>query len=172
MILITNCSPAPKYHSRRRPAGDPKTETRKAPRRSPTAPFEFLPPLRRYGVEKVTSRFGRRRNPEYGISEIHRGIDIDAEDGEEVIASAAGTVGFAGRQGGFGNVVIMDHGHRFCTVYAHLSKMLVKEGDVIRAGDAIGRVGRSGNAAGTHLHFEIRKGGEAVDPLHYLQDTP
>ena len=89
--------------------------------------------------------------------------------GEDVLSAAPGTVIFAGRQSGFGKVVIIEHGKRFCTVSAHLSSMLVSEGEGVERGQVIGRVGKSGNATGTHLHFEIRVAGKSVDPLKYLR---
>ncbi len=119
----------------------------------------------------MTSRFGVRKNPRYGTREFHHGIDIKAEMGEDVLSAAPGTVIFAGRQSGFGKVVIIDHGRRFCTVSAHLSSMLVGEGDSVERGEVIGRIGKSGNATGTHLHFEIRVAGKSVDPLKYLRNT-
>ena len=91
--------------------------------------------------------------------------------GEDVLAAAPGTVIFAGKQSGFGKVVIIDHGKRFCTVSAHLSSMLVEEGERVERGTVIGKVGKSGNATGTHLHFEIRVAGKSVDPMQYLSNS-
>ncbi len=75
---------------------------------------------------------------------------------------------FAGRQRGFGNIIIIDHGKHFCSVYAHLSVIMAGKGDRVEAGQTIGKVGVSGNSTGPHLHFEIRKSGEAVDPKGYI----
>ena len=119
----------------------------------------------------MTSRFGIRKDPSYGTREFHHGIDIKAIMGEDVLAAAPGTVIFAGKQSGFGKVVIIDHGKRFCTVSAHLSSMLVEEGERVERGTVIGKVGKSGNATGTHLHFEIRVAGKSVDPMQYLSNS-
>lgn len=112
-----------------------------------------------------------RKDPRYNTNEFHHGIDIKAESGDDVLASASGTVIFAGKQSGFGKVVILDHGKRFCTVSAHLSSILVKERASVGRGEVIGKVGRSGNATGTHLHFELRIEGKSVDPMGYLETS-
>jgi len=109
-----------------------------------------------------------RKHPEYNIMEFHRGIDIKTAMGERIFASAPGTVIFSGRQSGFGKVVIIDHGQRLFTVYAHLSSIGVNRGKTVDAGDPIGRSGDTGNANGVHLHFEIRKEGKTLNPLNYL----
>ncbi len=171
LLSLTACSPYPKYRSGPSPAVDRKREEQKPSIPAPAAPTLFSPPIRNYSTRRLTSRFGVRKNPRYGTREFHHGIDIKAEMGEDVLSAAPGTVIFAGRQSGFGNVVIIDHGKRFCTVSAHLSSMLVKEGESVERGQAIGKVGRSGNATGTHLHFEIRVAGKSVDPLQYLRKS-
>ena len=168
LLLIAACSPYPKYRSGTPSREESPERTRKPAEPAPTAPTRFTPPIRNYSLRRLTSRFGVRRDPRYGTREFHHGIDIKARMGEDVLASAPGRVIFAGNQSGFGKVVIMDHGKRFCTVSAHLSAMRVSEGEWVERGAVIGRVGRSGNATGTHLHFEIRVAGKSVDPLHYL----
>jgi murein DD-endopeptidase MepM/ murein hydrolase activator NlpD len=110
-----------------------------------------------------------RKHPAYGTSEFHQGVDLDAETGDDVYAAASGRVVYAGRQKGYGRIVIIDHGRDISTVYAHLSKTLVKQGERVEAGQRIGKVGVSGNATGSHLHFELRISGEAVDPLDYME---
>ena len=84
-------------------------------------------------------------------------------------AAAAGEVLFVGWLRGYGQVVILDHGRNHSTVYAHLSSALVREGQVLRAGSALGRVGRTGTATGYHLHFEVRIGSTVKNPLDYLR---
>lgn len=130
--------------------------------------MKFSPPLRDYRKSRITSRFGLRRDPRYNREEFHYGIDIKAQSGEKVFAAAGGTVTFAGRQRGFGKLLIIDHGERVSTVYGHLSSLAVGEGEAVEEGSFIGTVGRTGNATGVHLHFEIRKEGKALDPLEYL----
>ncbi len=109
---------------------------------------------------RITARFGSR-----GIWSRHEGIDIDGEYGEEVAAAAEGTVIRAGRQGKYGRVVLIDHGHGLTMLYAHLSRVLVRVGERVERGEPIAQVGRSGNATGSHLHFEVRRNGQPVDPI-------
>jgi murein DD-endopeptidase MepM/ murein hydrolase activator NlpD len=168
IYLIAACSPSPKYHGGTSTRRESVESVRKRSEPPPAAPTSFSAPLRNYSTRRLTSRFGIREDPRYGTREFHHGIDIKARMGEDVLAAAPGTVIFAGRQSGFGKVVIIDHGERFCTVSAHLSSMKVGEGERVERGAVIGKVGRSGNATGTHLHFEIRVAGKSVDPLKYL----
>ncbi len=106
----------------------------------------------------VTSNYGWRDK------RLHKGIDIDLNKGDRVYAAFDGKVRFAKRQGGFGNVVILMHPNGLETVYAHLSKIKVKEGDVILSGQTIGLGGNTGHSSGSHLHFEIHYLGHALNP--------
>lgn len=117
---------------------------------------------------EITSTFGERPHPVFNTRSMHTGIDIAAPYGTAVRAAASGEVLYAGWVSGYGQVVILDHGGGITTVYAHLSRMLVSEGQSVRAGDVIGRVGRTGLATTAHLHFEVRVDGKAVDPMPYL----
>jgi murein DD-endopeptidase MepM/ murein hydrolase activator NlpD len=99
---------------------------------------------------------------------MHTGIDIAASSGTPVKAAASGEVLFAGWLRGYGQVIVLDHGGNLTTVYAHLSRISVKEGQRISAGYIIGNVGSTGVATGPHLHFEVRESGEARDPMRYL----
>jgi murein DD-endopeptidase MepM/ murein hydrolase activator NlpD len=125
-------------------------------------------PLAGRGRSSVTSGFGPRKDPNSGASSFHKGIDIDGAREERVLAAAAGEVVFAGRMSGFGIVVMIDHGSRVITVYGHLSRAAVKLEDTVERGQVVGYVGSTGNARGTHLHFEVRYKGVSVDPLEYL----
>jgi LysM repeat protein len=98
----------------------------------------------------------------------HEGIDIDGVMGQEVRAAAAGKVVFAGTQQGYGEMIVIDHGGGLSTLYAHTSRFLVDVDDVVEAGDSVAEVGRSGNARGAHLHFEVRRDGRPVNPLPLL----
>lgn len=112
---------------------------------------------------KVTSRFGRRG------SRMHDGIDISAKEGTPVKAATNGTVVYSDqRLSGYGKLVIIRHGKSLFTAYAHNQRNLVKKGDQVRRGDVIAKVGHTGRAKGSHLHFEVRHGSTAVDPLSYL----
>jgi len=113
----------------------------------------------------ITSGFGLRRHPLFGIVHRHQGVDIAAPWGTPVRAAAAGTVVYAGWFGGYGKLVVVDHGGGVATLYGHLSSIAVSPGDRVAAGDVLGRVGSTGYSTGPHLHFEIRVDGRPVDPL-------
>ncbi|HYV20376.1 MAG TPA: LysM peptidoglycan-binding domain-containing M23 family metallopeptidase [Verrucomicrobiae bacterium] len=112
----------------------------------------------------ITAPYGRR-----GKSDHHEGIDIDGETGDPIHAAASGTVVFAGLHGDYGRTVVIDHGDGLRTVYAHASNLEVQEGDPVRVGDTIAEVGHSGNARGSHLHFEVRRDGRPVNPMPFLR---
>jgi murein DD-endopeptidase MepM/ murein hydrolase activator NlpD len=133
------------------------------------APVLDAPPdltcLRAYPVpEHTTSGFGWRDDPIRHRSQFHGGADIHADRGTPVHVAGDGTVIFAARQGGYGNVIFVDHGRGLITRYGHLSKILVKKGEIVTAATEIGRVGATGRATGPHLHFEVRIDGRPVDP--------
>ncbi len=110
----------------------------------------------------VTTRFGRKHG------KPHDGVDIAAARGVSVMAASAGEVIFSNKHGGYGNLVIVRHGDGLVTVYAHNDKNLVKKGDKVRRGQAIAKVGDTGQAAGPHLHFEVRRGATPQNPLKFL----
>ncbi len=112
--------------------------------------------------------YGNRVHPIYGYVRFHNGIDVVQPTGEPVVAIADGTVVLVGSTGGYGNAVVVDHGGGLSTLSAHLSAFDVAVGDVVVAGQVIGRVGRTGLATGPHLHFETRLGGVPVDPHWFL----
>ena len=107
----------------------------------------------------------------YGVREgrRHDGIDLAAPEGTPVAAAAAGTVIYAGEQAGYGALVILRHEGGLVTVYAHNSRLLVKEGDRVARGEPIARVGETGRTTGPHLHFEVRVGTQPRDPLGFLR---
>lgn len=114
----------------------------------------------------VTSSFGWRRDPFTGESKFHRGVDIRAAYGQDVQAMQPGKVVFSGEQGGYGTTVVVEHANGNRSRYAHLSASVVKEGDTVEAGQAVGRAGRSGRATGTHLHLEVTDAdGVPQDPM-------
>jgi murein DD-endopeptidase MepM/ murein hydrolase activator NlpD len=100
---------------------------------------------------------------------IHSGLDIRGDMGEPVRATAAGKVETAGWNGGYGNMVEIDHGNQFSTRYGHLSAIGVKVGQMVKVGDVIGRIGSTGRSTGPHLHYETRINDEAVDPQKFLR---
>jgi murein DD-endopeptidase MepM/ murein hydrolase activator NlpD len=142
------------------PAAGPEPEP--APRVAPAPPGpapRLAWPLK--GV--VYSKFGPRQG------QHHDGIDIAAPSGTLVHAAAAGRVVYAGEQSGYGSIVILRHAGGLLTVYAHASELLVREGEELAAGAPVARVGQSGRTTGPHLHFEVREGTRARDPLQYLR---
>ncbi|MGB3538995.1 MAG: M23 family metallopeptidase [Mesorhizobium sp.] len=116
----------------------------------------------------VTSPFGVRTDPIVGTAALHSGMDFRAAVGMEAKVTAAGVVVKAGWNGGYGRMVEVDHGQGYSTRYGHLSQILVKVGDKLKAGDVIGRTGSSGRSTGPHLHYEVRHDGQAVNPLRFL----
>ncbi|HND28365.1 MAG TPA: peptidoglycan DD-metalloendopeptidase family protein [Myxococcota bacterium] len=120
------------------------------------------------GVDGVlTSGFGMRADPIHGKARFHQGVDIGARSGAPIHAVQPGKVIFAGQSGGFGNLVVLDHGDGLVTRYAHCSQIGVVEGQQVGENEVIGAVGSTGHSTGPHLHFEVRKNGEAVDPLSF-----
>ena len=118
----------------------------------------------------VTSTFGLRDSPYGDGREMHPGIDIQAPIGEPVAAGGAGEVIYAGRDAGYGRLVVVDHGGDLETLYGHLSKISVREGQRVNRGQELGAVGASGRATGAHLHYEVRQNDEPVNPRRYLVD--
>lgn len=117
----------------------------------------------------ITSPFGYRRSPFTGRREFHEGIDIAASVGSPIRVPADGVVVFAGRNGGYGKVVVVDHGYGFSTRYGHCSRILVRVGERVKRGQVIARVGNTGRSTAPHLHYEVRVGKVAVNPYYYLK---
>ncbi len=101
-------------------------------------------------------------------SSAHTGLDIAAPRGTKISAAASGTVVFAGTKGSFGKMVVISHGNGVQTYYAHCSSLLVSKGDTVKQGQAIAKVGKTGNATGNHLHFEVRVNGQSYNPQKYI----
>jgi murein DD-endopeptidase MepM/ murein hydrolase activator NlpD len=116
-------------------------------------------------VGRLTGRFGARQDPINGKSGFHPGIDIAAPAGTPIHAVEAGRVVFAGKNGGYGNFIVIDHGNNTLTRYAHCQRIDVTVGQEISANEVIGAVGSTGHSTGPHLHLEVYQDGEAVDPL-------
>lgn len=133
---------------------------------------EFLPTIWAH-TGKINNEFGFRRNPFGGRSyEFHAGMDIDGERGAEIIAPASGKVVKASFNGGYGNVVDIDHGNGLTTRFAHMSKILVSEGDDVTRGVVIGHVGSTGRSTGPHLHYELRLNDRPINPRRFLPNDP
>ena len=117
----------------------------------------------------ITSRFGRRSDPFHGKKRQHKGLDIAAPEGTPIHPIRPGTVVSSGERGGFGNVVVLDHGDGTTSLYAHCSELLVKKGDQVKRGQVIATVGSTGRSTGPHLHLEVHRDGKAVDPMAELK---
>lgn len=115
----------------------------------------------------ITSSFGNRLHPVLKVYKLHTGVDLAGSgcNGDPVVAAAAGTVITAKYNSAYGNYVVIDHGGGITTLYAHSSKLLVKAGDKVKAGQEIMKVGSTGYSTGPHLHFEVRENGKYVDPI-------
>lgn len=116
----------------------------------------------------LAASFGERADPFTGEGEFHKGVDIRAAAGTPVQAAADGYVTFAGWDGGYGRLVIIDHGAGVRTYYAHLSRLSTQVGRAIQRGEVLGMVGRTGRVTAPHLHYEVRMGGAPVNPYRYL----
>ena len=123
-------------------------------------------------ISSLTSYFGYRSDPfDSGSAEFHPGIDFQGNRGDAARTTANGRVVFAGWSGGYGNCVRIAHANNLETLYGHLSKISVKVGDDVTVGQKIGEVGSTGRSTGTHLHYEVRKNGKAINPISYLTLT-
>jgi murein DD-endopeptidase MepM/ murein hydrolase activator NlpD len=115
-------------------------------------------------TDHVTSGFGRRIHPVTGDLRFHTGVDLRAAEGAPIRAAAGGIVRDAGRRGGYGKTVEIDHGNGTSTLYAHASQLLVSKGQRVDEGKPVALVGQTGQATGPHLHFELRRHDHPVDP--------
>jgi murein DD-endopeptidase MepM/ murein hydrolase activator NlpD len=118
---------------------------------------------------KINSPFGWRRHPITRRRDFHTGLDIKASRGTVIRSSREGQVVYSGWMGGYGKVVVVEHGGGQSTLYAHCSSLLVKQGTKVSVGQNIARVGSTGRTTGPHLHFEVRNGNSPVNPLQYLK---
>ena len=116
----------------------------------------------------ITSYFGHRISPTAGVKKMHEGLDVGANYGTLIKAPADGIVTFAGKKAGFGLVVQIDHRYRIEPIYAQSQKILTKNGNKIKRGELIAKVGSTGSSTGPHLHYEVRVNGIAVDPLYFI----
>lgn len=119
----------------------------------------------------ILSGFGYRIGPFTGREEFHQGVDIPAPRGTKIKAPADGVVIFVGRRGGYGKLLVIDHGNNYKTVYGHLHAFDVEVGDRVRKGDYIGEVGNTGRSTGAHLHYEVKLNDVAVNPVSYFRSV-
>lgn len=130
-----------------------------------TGEMPSLMPL--HGI--ITSNFGwRRRGRRKHRVRLHKGVDIAAPIGTPIVAPANGRVAFVGRKGGYGLTVVIEHNDDVCTLFAHNSEILVKEGQTVARGQQISEVGSTGRSTGPHLHYEVRVQGVPVNPSKFM----
>jgi len=121
-----------------------------------------------HGSYRHTSGFGYRRDPFNGGRRLHAGVDFAGARGTNIVAGGDGTVVFAGRHSGYGMMIEIDHGFGITTRYAHLSRLSVRQGERVSRGDHIGDMGCTGRCTGTHLHYEVRRNGDPVNPMSFI----
>lgn len=117
---------------------------------------------------QITSKFGNRKDPFNFKKTFHSGIDIAAPMNTPIFAAADGKITFADRNGGYGLTIIIDHHNTYETLYAHLNEIDVKVGDQVKKGDIIGKMGSTGRSTGVHLHYEIKRNGQHIDPYMFM----
>lgn len=115
----------------------------------------------------ISSKYGYRYHPFTNKKTFHTGIDIACELATPVYATATGTVKYAGRKGGYGRCIILEHKYGYSTIYGHLSAYYCRTGDDVKQGSAIGFVGSTGRSTGNHLHYELRKNNRHINPIWY-----
>ena len=128
-----------------------------------------VPSSRPLNTATLTSSYGVRSDPFRGQAAMHAGIDLAAPTGTAVYATADGMVEHASWEGGYGNMVEIEHGKGLATRFGHLSRILVHEGQMVHRGDLVALVGSTGRSTGPHLHYEVRIDGHAVNPMPFLQ---
>ncbi|MDR0969631.1 MAG: M23 family metallopeptidase [Lentimicrobiaceae bacterium] len=128
-----------------------------------------IQPVNNADINRISSHFGMRTDPFYKVKKLHSGIDFSAPLGTEIYATGDGTIVDVDKaRWGHGNKIVIDHGFGYKTVYAHLQKFEVKKGQKVKRGQLIGRVGNTGKSTAPHLHYEVRKNGRAVNPIHFF----
>lgn len=127
-----------------------------------------VPSLKPVANLNFSSFYGVRSDPFRGTAAMHAGVDIPGPVGTPIYATADGIVGRTGWVGGYGNLVELEHGRGLETRYGHLSKILVAQGQRVKRGDVIALMGSTGRSTGSHLHYEVRMDGRAVNPVPYL----
>lgn len=130
-----------------------------------------IQPIQNKKLTRIASGYGKRIHPIYKTVQFHEGLDFTTQIGAPVYATGKGEVirkNYSKR--GYGNQLMIDHGHGYKTRYAHLSEFKVKEGETVQRGELIGKIGNSGLSTGPHLHYEVRKNGEPVNPINYFHN--
>ena len=132
--------------------------------------LKSIPSIRPLGGGAYSSGYGRRRDPFTGRIEPHYGVDFNGPTGLPVYAAADGVVLHAEREPAYGNAIVIDHGHGYKTLYAHLSRIGVRKGDRVERGETIGALGNTGRSTGPHLHYEVFYNNRNLNPLDFMFD--
>lgn len=132
--------------------------------------LSHTPSVRPTNTSWLTSSFGRRRDPMTRQWLMHKGLDLGGQTGMPIVAPADGVVIFTGRRGGYGLTVVVDHGYGMQTHYAHLHRYRVRTGQRVRRGELIADMGSTGKSTGPHLHYEVRRVGNPLDPTLFILD--
>jgi len=127
-----------------------------------------IQPILNKNLKSISSGYGYRVDPIFRIRRMHTGMDFSASRGTKVFATGNGVVSEAGRKAGYGNIVVINHGFGYTTVYAHLQKINVKPRQKVTRAQVIGTVGSTGKSTGTHLHYEVRYHGTPVNPVNFF----
>ena len=138
-----------------------------ASQKNRTAHIPAIQPVPEKYLRTMASGYGARRDPVYGTMKFHEGMDFSAPTGTPVYATADGTVTTSSWQSAYGNMVEISHGYNYTTRYAHLSKLIARQGQQVKRGDLIGLVGNTGKSTGSHLHYEVRYRGQPQNPVNY-----
>lgn len=134
--------------------------------------FRFVPsvhPIKENDKPRISSHFGKRKDPVTGEQAFHKGIDFACEFATVIYATADGSVIEAQEKGGYGNCIFIGHDFGFYTKYAHLTEFYCKKGDEVKKGQPIGFLGSTGKSTGNHLHYEIIKNEKNINPINFLQ---
>jgi len=129
-------------------------------------------PIEEKKIERIASHYGMRFNPILNVKKLHTGIDLAAPVGTAILATADGKVTLSEFSEGYGNHIKITHDQTYSTMYAHMASLEVKEGETVKAGQVIGLIGNSGKSLGVHLHYEVLKNGEKVNPVEYFEYDP
>ena len=131
-----------------------------------------IPQVMPADMRNISSGFGPRSDPFSGEAAMHKGLDFRGPQGAPILAAADGRVSFVGTKAGYGRVVEISHGNGMMTRYAHMSRQIARVGQLVDAGDEIGKIGSTGRSTGPHLHFEVHINGRAVNPRPFLETAP
>lgn len=128
-----------------------------------------IQPVSNENLKRISSYYGYRTDPFYKVRKFHDGIDFSAPTGTPIYATGDGEVTQIRKSHrGYGNKIVVDHGYKYKTIYAHLNRFAIKKGDKVKRGQIIGYVGNTGKSTAPHLHYEIRKGNKSVNPIYYF----